>query len=87
MQAIQTKFHPCTDAKDARIKASCERGSITVPCPYGLSGDLCHRVAVDASIAKFVKEDAKRYGTQRNPWQSPYVTGALPDGTYVHVFV
>jgi len=86
MQAIQTKFLPVTNSRGARIKAFCERGSLTVSYPYELSGDAVHRFAVDALIAKFVKEDAKRYGTQRNPWQSPYITGSLPDGTMAHVF-
>lgn len=86
MQAIQTKFLPCTNRRGARIKASCERGSLTVDYPHELSGDACHRFAVDALVSKFVREDEKRYGINHNPWQTPYVTGCLPDGTYAHVF-
>lgn len=86
MQAIVTKFLPATNIRGSRIKASCERGSITISYPDELSGDACHRAAVDALIAKFVKEDEKRYGTNVNPWQRPYVTGEIPGNLTVHVF-
>ena len=87
MQAIQTKFIGATNSEGSRIKASCERGTVTVPYPHELSGEHCHRYAVDFLIAKFVKDDAGKYGTHANPWSSPYVTGELPDGTYAHVFI
>ena len=89
MQAIQTKYLAGTNSKGSRIKAYCERGAVTVLYPYGLSGEQCHRFAVRALVAKFVKEDAARFGDHpgQNPWTAPYVTGGLPDGTYAHVFV
>ena len=87
MQAIQTKYLPATNLKGSRIKAWCERGSITIDYPHELSGAEVHRAAVHALIARFVKEDAIRYGTQRNPWDTPFVTGGLPGGDYCHVFV
>jgi len=88
MQAIQTKFLPCTDAKDARIKAFCERGSLTVGYPYELSGDAVHQFAVDALVERFCDQDLKAYGTpvMENPWNGPYASGSLPDGTMAHVF-
>lgn len=87
MQAIQTKYLPATNFRGSRIKATCDRGSITISYPDELSGDACHIAAADALIAKFVKEDAERYGTERNPWSRPRVCGGLPDNSCVHVFV
>lgn len=81
MQAIHTKFLPCTNTRGARIKASCERGDITIDYPYELWGDQCHRKAAQALIDKFVAEDG------RPDWQKPFVTGCLPSGGYAHVFV
>jgi hypothetical protein len=89
MQAIQTRFMPCTNTRGSRIKASCERGSITIPYPHELSGNDIHRAAVDALVARFCAEDAEKYGTkvEDNPWRSEYVTGFLADGSGVHVFL
>lgn len=90
MQAIQTKFLPATNNRGSRIKASCDRGSITIPYPHELSGDECHREAVRQLLKRFVAEDVKEYGAaagEGNPWSREFVTGSIPDGTYVHVFV
>ena len=87
MQAIETKYIPATNTRGSRIKAECERGSITIDYPHELSGDAVHIAAADALVAKFVKEDAERYGTDRNPWSKPRVCGGLKNGHYAHVFV
>lgn len=84
MQAIQSRFLPCTNKRWSRIKAWCERGSITVSCPDELSGEACHRAAVDALLAKFAKEDEAKYGPGNHHWGS-FVTGQLPGGDYAHV--
>lgn len=34
MQAITTKYLPATNTKGARIKASCEAGSVTISYPH-----------------------------------------------------
>lgn len=86
MPAIESKFIPATNFKGARIKASCQRGSITVSYPHELSGEACHVFAVDKLIAKFVKEDEKRYGTNKNPWSAPRVVGGYKN-VYYHVFI
>ena len=86
MQAIITKYLPATNFRGSRIKASCERGSITVSYPHELSGEACHVFAVDALIVRFIREDAARYGTKENPWGKPRVVGQIPSGQYVHVF-
>lgn len=93
MQAIITRYLPATNVRDSRIKASCDRGSITVSYPHELSGEAVHRFAVDALIAKFNAEDAKQYGpasiTPGRGWNAPYVTGQLPlpNSDYAHVFI
>lgn len=87
MQAILTKYLCATNTRGSRIKASCERGSITISYPDELSGDAVHIAAKDALVAKFVKEDAKRYGSERNPWSRPTVCGWLSSGEAVHVYV
>lgn len=88
MQAIHTKYLPATDHKGSRIKATCERGSITIPLDYGLSGDAIHRAAVMALVLRFMEEDFKR-GTPKesNPWNRPFASGSLPDGTVAHVLL
>jgi hypothetical protein len=87
MQSIQTKYLPATATKPSRIKATCDRGSITIGYPHDLSGDAVHVAAADALVAKFVKEDAKKYGAHDNPWSLPRVCGGLPDGSLAHVFI
>jgi hypothetical protein len=87
MQAIQTKYLPATNKHPSRIKATCDRGSITISYPEELTSPETHIAAANALIRKFVMEDAKKYGTNGNPWSAPKVCGSLPDGTYAHVFV
>jgi len=88
MQAIQSKYLPATNSRGSRIKATCERGSITIPYPHDLSGDECHRFAVTALVWKFIEEDKVKYATPpaSNSWGRPFVTGCLPDGSFAHVF-
>lgn len=76
MQAIQTKYLPATNFKGSRIKAWCERGSITIDYPH--DSNLEHRTAADALVAKFVKEDKAKYGEHPNPWDKPRASGGLP---------
>lgn len=89
MQAIITKFLCATNFRGSRIKATCARGSITISYPDAQSGEACHIAAADALVAKFVKEDAARYGSNndKNPWLQPRVVGQLPNNDYAHVYV
>ena len=89
MQAILTKYLPATNCKGSRIKASCDRGSITVSYPHELSGEACHVYAADKLIEKFLNEDRKKYGSDdsSNPWSSARVCGGLPGGNFAHVFI
>ena len=88
MQAIQTRFICPTDTKPARIKAWCERGSLTVSA-NGLPAVSQHEAAARLLCEKFAAEDVKWYGTPiaDNPWLRPMVSGTLPGGDGCHVFV
>ncbi len=87
MQAIRTNYIPCTNTRGSRIKASCERGSITVPFDHGAHDP--HEVAAVALVARFIEEDFKERGQpkEKNPWARPFVSGGLPDGSFAHVFL
>ena len=64
MQSIVTKYMPATNTRGARIKAMCERGSITIPYPDELhQGEDAHMSAVRALVARFDSEDVTRYGS------------------------
>lgn len=82
--AIQTKFLPTTDTKGARIKATMDRHSVTIPYPYEHTGGLCHRAAAEALQAKLrTTHDTGGW----YPWDRPFVSGELPDGSWAHVFL
>jgi hypothetical protein len=87
MQAIRTNYIPPTNKRGSRIKASCERGSITVPFEHGAHD--AHEVAAVALIARFLEEDFKERGEpkEKNPWSRPFVSGGLPDGSNAFVFL
>lgn len=76
MQAIQTKYLPCTDRKGARIKATCAAGSITIGYPHDCSGQACHRQAAEALVDKLWHGDIN----------DKLLGGQLEDGTYAFVF-
>jgi hypothetical protein len=88
MQAIETKYLPATNTRGSRIKATCERGSLTIPYPHGDTTEDSHRYAVKQLVAKFVKEDEAKYNSkpEENTWSLPFLTGGGLF-TYVHVFV
>ena len=87
MQAIRTNYIPATNYRGSRIKAQCERGSITVPFDHGAHDP--HVMAVHTLLARFIAEDLKQYGTpkEKNPWGRPFISGGLPDGSCAHVFI
>ena len=86
MQAIVTRYHGPTNFKGSRYSAKCSRGRIMVSADYALNSEGNHKAAAAALVARFVKEDAERYGSRENPWARPLITGELPDGSSVHVF-
>jgi hypothetical protein len=74
MKAIFTKFHGPTNNRGARISASDSDGNrVSVSYPYELTGEACHRVAVDAFVRKM-------------NWKGNLVAGGYSKG-YVYVFV
>lgn len=88
MQVIITKYIPATSRRPSRIKATCDRGSVTIPYPY--EGTDSHLPAVLALIAKFVLEDLneRREPVESNPWNRPFISGGLPNqASMAHVFL
>jgi hypothetical protein len=87
-QSIETKYLCPTSTKGSRIKAECARGSITLHWDDALNTDENHIAAADALIARFLQEDATRYGqdAKKNPWGAPRSVGQIASGNYVHVF-
>lgn len=79
-QAIHTKYLPASNTRPARIKATCGRGSLTLPIRQA---DTAHIDTARALCDKFCKQDGR---TEGNPWNDPFVSGGLPDGSMVHVF-
>ena len=61
MQAITTKYLPATNTKGARIKASCEAGSVTISYPHEAQrGHEAHAEAVYALADKLDWEAYRR---------------------------
>jgi len=69
---IKTKYPPPTDTKGARIKATCELGTATIPYPYELSGDECHRAASDALVKKLKTPTQYRWIIEARPGLPPF---------------
>lgn len=81
MQAITTKFLPCTNYKGSRVKASCERGSLTISWDHGLNAEDNHIKAVETLCNKFVGEDIVKYGADsKSPWNNKKAYGWLKNG-------
>jgi len=73
MQAIRTKYHGPTNTRGARITATSGSGlKCTIPYPYELSGEACHREAATALCNKL-------------QWPTDLIGGELKDG-FVFVF-
>lgn len=89
MQAITVKYIGPTNTRGSRLKAICERGSVTIPYPHDASGDDKDWRAASALIEKFISEDAKKYGTPpgENPWRGPWACGASSkEAVFVRIF-
>lgn len=88
-QAIRTHYIPATNYKPSRIKAACDRGSVTVLYDSAASNEASHAYAVRTLLARFLKEDKAKYGSRpdKNPWNRPFVSGGLPDGSIAHVLL
>ena len=77
-QAIVTRYLGPTNTRPSRIRASCDRGSITITFPQGDGLADAHAVAVRALLAKFARED----GTTRSwPAFERWVCGGMPQAS------
>lgn len=87
-QAILTKYLAPTNSRGARIKATCERGSITIPWSYEMRNSDSHIHAAKKLVEKFCREDEAEglFPDGNNPWSFPLASGQLSSGDYVHVF-
>lgn len=68
---IKTKFLPVTNTRGARIKATCQAGSITIGYTYDLSGGDAHWMAARALIDKLGLK-----------WGKEFTVGSDNDGYY-----
>jgi len=87
MQAIIAKLIPATNSLPARIKASCERGFLTLS--YDDSEGDAFDATVKALCIKFDKEDAVKYGpegSEGSSWRSQKVKSQIPSGEWVYIF-
>lgn len=81
MQAIITKFVNPTDHKGARIKATCDAGSITIPYPHELGeGSKAHALAAMALVRKLGWVPKGPNGEHQNGHVGAWVVGASNKG-------
>lgn len=52
MQAITTKYIPCTDRRPSRVKATCDAGSVVVAWDHSMNVDENHHAAAVALQTK-----------------------------------
>jgi hypothetical protein len=72
-QAITTRWHGPTDRLDARVKATCQAGSVTLVWDSNLGIAENHICAAEALLRKVGWLDATYHG------------GVLPNGDYAFV--
>lgn len=51
-QAITTKFLPCTNSRESRVKATCDAGSVTLGWDHRLNPEGNHTAAAKALATK-----------------------------------
>lgn len=82
-QAIVTRYICPTNTRGARIRATCDRASITISMPMEHSGADAHAVAVRALLDKFHKEDASDGDFRFRSWPAfdRWVCGGMPQAS------
>ena len=88
MEAITTKYCGPTNRSWARIKVSCNRGTMFVPYQDQLRMEEAHRYAVTQLVNRFIAEDEKKSTPEDpivSPWRKPFFMEELPKGGYVAV--
>jgi hypothetical protein len=88
MQAITTKYYGPSNGRESRIKAACERGSLTVGWNHALNSTYNHIAAAKALLAKFAAEDVAKYGgkAEDHHWGA-VAAGEIYTGLTVHVLI
>jgi len=86
MQAITTKYFGPGNARGSRLKAECDRGSLTVEWDYSQGVDENHARAARALLDRFALEDVAEYGgrPEDHHW-GKFVSGTTKAGVGVHV--
>lgn len=85
MQAIVTKYINPTNTKGARIKATCDAGSITIPFEYAGTEEQTHAAAAMALVRKLGWEN---HGGASDRGNGAWTVGSLPGQTgYCFVLV
>lgn len=64
MDDIKTKYIGPKDGRGSRLKASCKRGSITIPYPYAVGATERHEMVANKLRLKLAAKDAA--AKQRN---------------------
>ena len=82
-QAIVTRYLGPTNTRPSRIRATCDRASITISFPQGESLVDAHAEAVRALLAKFHKEDAPDGDFRFRSWPAfeRWVCGGMPQAS------
>jgi len=88
-QAITTKVFPSTNTKGTRIKATCSRGSITIPYDHSLHLYDAHVKAAQALVSEFLKDNiaSGESPERKSVWNNEMITGINTNGTLSHVFM
>lgn len=81
MQAIQTKYLAPTNFKGPRVVAKCDAGKVTVSWDY--ESDV---VTNHVKAAKALRDILDHRNGGGSVWSCKFVCGALPDGTFAHVY-
>jgi len=90
-QAIVTKYIGATNTRGSRIKATAERGTLSIPYPHEINSGEVHAYAAQKLCEMFAAADLAQYGIPitKNPWSRSFVSGAMPGSgcTECHVFI
>jgi len=83
--AIISKYYGPTDSRGSRIIVKTQRSRKSYHYPHELSGEDCHKWAVERYLNSIIAEDRAAYGEHATGWGNleDYTIGQLPSGEYV----
>ena len=87
MQAIVTKYLCPTNTKGSRIQAKCEAMTIRLSWDDALNVEENHTAACAELCCRMDERNVSKYGSEAAMWSKPKVSGQIPSGEYVHVFL